>query len=1161
MSYIKEHFAKILDSYFGAKVSLSHEHIKSFNDFLETGLPNIVLNPVPDRVIRISGKDKKENTITMMLEFLDVIYEPPSCNEPGGTSTALFPQMCRVYNTTYTANVYATYHFKVEMIESGTQIPKLIIDLENPEQKILIGKIPIMVRSKLCTLNSPKSKEDLLALNEDYKDPGGYFIVKGKEYNIIAHENKNQIIFRNIDDINGKKVYTVWSQSKTDNNHEIPYYFTVRRLPNGNIDFNISISKGSKTYLPLKVLFLALGIPTDLEIFKKCSPYHYTDESDPILEAGLTLPYYKKIKHRKGNRKEEKILIEAKTQKDALKLIGETFRWTSYYGKAQTDDENIAFAENIVLSQQFLPHIGKGKDKFDKIVYASHMVRLLLLLTIGVIDEVDRDDFSNKLIYMSGELYGQLFKHCYSIAIQELTKSLRKEIETFDKNIQYDAILKMIMSEKAMDKIARQISTGEWPSSTDKDHPKKGISQFMERKCTENDLIDKQSEVILPVTEQKTSTVEIHKAHPTSLCYLDPNDTPDGKKVGIINHMSFMTEVATYVNPVTILNVLKNMKNVKPVDEKVMDNPDQGVKIFVNEVWKYVANEEDINMIAKDLREKRRMRIINMYTSIYVDYRLFEIKISTLGGRPARPLYIVEKGKIKMPESFTKDKHTWDEYIEQGYIEYLTPVEIQYNCYIAEDANCITWQTTHCEIDKAVMFSLSTATMPNAQTNQGPRLPLATQQLKSAITKPTNNFDKRWDKSILNQPATQRPITDTKITKHLGFERPGCNIKIVFTTGTTIQEDACMLNRKIHRTHCFDVINYKCYTYIVSSGKEQIKKPIPKETKNVKQPELYHAIDERGHPIVGSIVKKGDMLLGKVGVIKGIDKSKTDRMNYTDKSEAYKDTLDGVIVDYNIIEAEKKIVKIKIGIIRPVTCGDKFCSRHAQKAIVSYFQREENAMFNTKGETPTIFFNVCGIPSRMTVGHMIDTVCSTLGLHHMEFQDGTSFITSNVTEELLKKLKYLSLEELCSEVMYDPYTGEKIQNRVFSGYIFYERLKHMVADKMFASSDTIKSKKDKDPIKGKNGGGALKSGYMEFKALLSHGAMSVVKEMEYDKSDKFELFVDEETGLTTVGNPRKHSYKGRKLARIHVPWSTKMLDYYLQCVGIVMRYNLEGEYI
>lgn len=1152
----------IFDVFHDIKKGVSDAHIESFNEFLAVGLKNIVLNPVPGKVIKANGINKSTNDqVTMYLEFHDIYLDLPSYPNDNKTLIPLYPQMCRHESRTYHANLFVNYSFKVTVLEANTNHPKEVYTISEKEgQKIFIGKIPIMVKSDLCnTLKATPTQ--LKELNEDVNEQGGYFIINGKEYVIMFQENKCEKIYRNIDLVDAKAVYSCWIQSKQENTYEYPYYTILKLMPDKKIYSTISISKYTKAYIPIKVLFTALDIPSDEQIVELTCYGRYKKECEEILAQALTVEYHKKSK----DKNKAKEIIQANTKAEALFIVGDTLKHANYHKKKFDKQELIIFAESEILGRYLLPHIGKGSKQYEKIIFLSHMLHELLLMKIGVLPQLDRDDYSNKIAHTSGVLYGQLFKHFYDLEITDLINTLTKEAQAFSKEKKYSAILKTIFKEKHIKSVTEQISTGKWPAGGTKGfNLKEGVSQFIERKSGPGELTMAMYRVILPINSQKATTVDVHKTHSSQIGFIDHADSPDGKKIGIINHRAITCEVTGYVHPKNINSILSNYPDIVTPEEDVIYNLDKYTKIFVNENWNFCIAKEKINEIADYLRKKRRTLEIHKHTTIYVDYRLFEIKIYTDAGRFIRPLLVVSNGKIAILE--LKKITSWDSLLAGGYIEYLSPLELQYNCLVAEteeDFNkyIATTNITHVEIDRCVIFSQNTNAMPFANANQGPRLIFGNAMRKQSISRIATNETFRWDKSVLHMNYFQKPLVDTKTTKYIqNGNSPGINVRLAIFKDLYNFEDAIVCNKKVMLTnHTMEVNNYKVINETLESGHEKLMKPDPKLTKNYKYINSYDAIAPDGKPIIGALIKPGDIILGKVGLIgkSNAEKSGT-KFIYSDKSIVYGEGLPGIIYDYTIGKADKIKIKIKILIVRPLTLGDKMASRPAQKSTTGAIRNEEDLIFSTSGDVPTLLFNPHAIITRMTIGHLLDVVRSTKAANDCEFADGTPFAEENITENLIETLKELGFSEMCNEQMFDPFTGEPLECKIFTGLIYYERLKHLVADKIHGSSECQKNKKTGQPVKGKQKGGGIKFGYMEKNATAGYGAFQLLKETFNEKSDGYTLYIDNDTGLICPANENKDLYGSKNISRVKIPWSLAILEYYLMSVGIIMRFIPEA---
>jgi DNA-directed RNA polymerase beta subunit len=187
-------------------------------------------------------------------------------------------------------------------------------------------------------------------------------------------------------------------------------------------------------------------------------------------------------------------------------------------------------------------------------------------------------------------------------------------------------------------------------------------------------------------------------------------------------------------------------------------------------------------------------------------------------------------------------------------------------------------------------------------------------------------------------------------------------------------------------------------------------------------------------------------------------------------------------------------------------------SRHSQKGTVGQILDEADMPFTASGLRPDLIFNPHGIPTRMTMGQFLEMASNKLGVHLGAYTDATPFTTTNRVGELRAALIGNGFEPYGHEKLYNGMTGEIMEADIFMGPIYYQRLKHMVADKINSRNTGPKTLLTRQPTQGRGNEGGLRIGEMERDALTAHGMSKFLAESMMERADKATVQVDKDAG-------------------------------------------------
>lgn len=546
--------------------------------------------------------------------------------------------------------------------------------------------------------------------------------------------------------------------------------------------------------------------------------------------------------------------------------------------------------------------------------------------------------------------------------------------------------------------------------------------------------------------------------------------------------------------------------------------------IYVN--GNLVGFHADGEGLVARIREKRRMNELNYETNVFYNERTNEIFINTDAGRVRKPYVVVENGKSRLtPEILKKlqaGQLTWEHLIKMGVVEYLDAEEEE-NAYIALGEEEITPEHTHLEAVPSAIFGVTSSVLPYPEHNSGPRITMACSMAKQSLGIYATNFTQRFDTRSYIMYYPQQPIVQTDAYRVLGMEKKaaGQNFIVAITTykgynmGDGVVVNRSAIDRGLGRVMMFKT--YETEERLYPGGqKDKIEIPGP-DTVGFRGEDAYRHLDDDGIVHPESRVEGKAVLVGKTSPPRFLEEISVFGVVEEKKRESslsLKSGEKGIIDSVMVTEAPSgnRLVKIRVRSVKVPEVGDKFASRHGQKGVVGLVLSQEDMPFTKDGIVPDLILNPHAIPSRMTAGHLLETLGAKAGAMDGRIMDGTAF-TGNTEEDYVRVLKERGMDEYGEEWLYDGITGKKIKVKLFIGPVYYQRLHHLVSNKMHARSRGPVQLLTLQPTEGRAREGGLRFGEMERDCLIGYGASMVVRERLLEESDKTVQHVCQECGM------------------------------------------------
>ena len=1076
-------------------------------------------------------------------------------------------------------------------IENGVQKCHFVLD------KILLGRFPIMVQSDLCIL-SGLPKEMRFNLGECKNDIGGYFIIDGKEKVIIPQEKFGDNMLRVGKSTNPNFLYSAEIKSVSEDSSKpirslrIDIMAPTGVYSNNNIVVNIPMVRAP---VPLFIVFRALGFISDKEIIEMCLLKDIIKNNDDNL-----IDKFIPCIHDAG---------PIMTQKNALEYI-------AHLAKYKTIDNAL-----FILSEYFLPHIGET-NFIEKAYFIGYMVKRLLLVANGLEEPIDRDSYRYKRVELSGTMIYDLFREYFKKQSYEYFVGF-DSILTLNKGTyenQLDKLIKdnyqTVFKNRIVETGFKKAFKGNWGSEK---HTKRiGAVQDLTRLSFNSALSHLRKTNLQIGPGAKLVGPRVLNGSQWGL--LDPIDTPDGGNIGLHKQLSILTYVTRHVSRDRMVNWLFQNTDIKKLDTCTPAILSVLTKVIVNGYW--AGSVKDAIPVIKEIKFSRRTGLIPIYISACFDIKQNAIIIFTDGGRLCRPIFYRDDDTEQMSYlHLNKQKFKgWDNLV-YGFAEKRKDIERRFDgFYKPEDLYGITEKTletkkaileyldsneeetsliafkaethlsnkyTHCEIHESLIFGMMCNLIIYPHHNPATRNSFSCGQSKQAVSLYHTNYNMRMDKTavILNQG--QKPLIKSRYLEYINNEEnvygENAIVAIACYTGYNV-EDAVLINegalkRGLFRTTYFSV--YETHEEKIKTAEYEVDKKFTDiESKDdvvigKKLGYDYSKIDKYG------LVKEGTEITDETIII-GMTTTVPESDTLVDCSETTKKGQKGIVHKAFITDGEEgtRIAKIKIREERIPAIGDKMASRSGQKGTIGMIIPEQDMPFTRDGLRPDIIINPHAIPSRMTIGQLIECIMGKTCLHYGYHGDCTAFNSNgNQLFDFQKMLTKSGMHSSGNDILYNGMTGEQIKSEIFIGPTYYMRLKHMVKDKVNFRARGPMTELTRQPVSGRANDGGLRIGEMERDSIISHGATEFLKESMLVRGDQFYMAVCNKTGGIAIYNPDRNMFMspladgplkfvdsidglstnvehvtkfGRSFSVVRVPYVFKLFMHELQAMNVKM---------
>ena len=1206
----------VIDKLFDDNPNLlvSH-HLDSFNDFYNSGIKRIFKEKNPIRIVK--QQDPKTNEFHLKCNLYlggkngDKLYygKPIIYDDDERKEHFMYPNEARLRNMTYGITIHYDVDVEYFITQEGESVPTEPTRLMTLE-KVFLGRFPIMLMSDLCILNG-LTKQVRFEMGECRNDYGGYFIIDGKEKCVVSQEKFADNMIYVKDKVNEIYSHSADVRSVSEDASKPVRTVSVRIVtPSPNTTNNqivVNVPNVRKP-VPLFILMRALGVESDKSIIEHC-----------LLDLDKYSTY---------------IDLFIPSIHDANKIFNQevALKYIATFTKGKTIPHALE-----ILTNFFLPHVGE-MNFTDKAYYLGHMVKHLLMVFKGEIKPTDRDSFKYKRVELPGTLIYDLFKEYYTLQQRNIFQKIDKEYY-YKQGIYQNNFIGLIelnykefFSERIVESGFKRAFKGNWGSEA---HTKRlGVVQSLNR-LTYNSAISHLRKINLPL-DSSAKVVGPRLLHSSQWGLIDPVDTPDGGNVGLHKHMAMSAKITSGCSSYPIIKWLRRNIGMQLLSESTPFYISTMTKVFVNGNWVGVIGNPSEN--EKKLKNYRRSALISIYTSIHWNIKENTIYIYTDSGRLCRPIFYLDsdkKGNLKKPsydkkpilEKIETNNFTWEQLVS-GFAERKDKLFNIKNCKVYDKINDL-YETnnlddldvskavidyidtseeegslisigpehidkkpyTHLEIHPSLMLGVMGNQVVFPENNQLPRDLFACGQMRQAVSLYHSNYQTRFDKMGVVLNNGQIPLVKSRYLEKINNEQHpyGENvIAAIMCYGSYNVEDSILFNEGSIKRGLFRTTYYNMYETREESsrvGDTQINSHFANiENENVvglKPGFDYSNLDKYG------MIKENTLLDDKKVLIGKVTSNLTDPDTSIDASVFPKKGQAGYVDKAFITEGEEgfRLAKVRVRDERIPAIGDKFCSRCGQKGTIGLIIPEEDMPFTEDGIRPDIIVNPHALPSRMTIGQLIETLTGKACAMYGGFGDCTAFMNKGEkTKKFGELLTNVGYHSSGNQLLYNGQSGEQMYSEIFIGPTYYMRLKHMVKDKINYRARGPRTVLTRQTVQGRANDGGLRIGEMERDGIIAHGAAKFLQESMLIRGDEYFMAICNKSGMIAIYNESNNlfispyadgpirfsgtledglnienvSKYGRSFSVIRIPYSFKLLIQELQAMNVQLRLITEN---
>lgn len=1065
-------------------------------------------------------------------------------------------------------------------------------------RQVPLFRMPTMVGSDICHTHN---QLDFGACPYVF---GGYFIINGNEKVIIPQETLRSNYPYITTDKSKKSLYKAEIRSchESKMRSTSTLYISLSCTRNGTLPTIGVEVPFIKTSISLSQIFRMIGVDSQPDMRKYILAQHNSTKTHPYDH------YIRNIL------KDDQNELSIDELKDYIGKKGI---------KEQTKEKRIKYIDNI-FNNEFLPHVGlekTNKTREKKAYYLGYVIMKILRVYNKEEEPDDRDNYANKRLSTCDTLSGLLFRQSLRFFLKSFTTSIHKAVE----NNKYVFVIDNMKHSKRITAVFKYVlSTGKWGMSKG-GSSQNGVAQVLTR-MTPLSTLAHLRRINSPINRDGKLT-EPRQLHPSCWGLICSSESPEGPACGLVKNLALTSHVRVGYSSKYIIQLI--LPEITPLMEASCVEIQNGNWIIVNGKIIGLCDIHKTQSFVDYLRTMRRCFDIPYDTSITYKKKAREVQITLDSGCLSRPVFVLENiHKYQDIYKYYKDDlfSLWNRMMSEGVIEYIDKEE-ESTLRVA-----VLWQDfknvklsnemeyTHIEIHPIVILGLCASIIPFANFDQAPRVTYGSVMLKQGLGLPSLNFRDRCDAAPIHGLLyPQKPAVSTFMEKILNLDKIPWSENVIVAIGCFTgynQEDSIMFNedslqRGMLRSFMFKTI--KEIAKNVGSDQESFEIPDAKQVSGLKLGNFSKLNPEDALMDIGEKIKLNDAIIGKIMNAELLGNSQEEEiqqvnnlMNWNNRKDEPTKKDRSVIYKSNETARVDRILKtidqngapfvnLRYRCVRKPVIGDKFSSSCGQKGVISLTLPAHNMPFTQDGVVPDIIINPNCIPSRMTIGQLIEILLAKASVVKGQIGDGTPWhqmwdeLTSEFGLKVAEEIKSMSVMKLLNKIgdelhslgmerygnerMYNGITGELMKGKFFMGPCRYMRLKHMVIDKVHARMNGPRQILTRQPVEGRSRNGGLRFGEMERDMVISYGAPYFLQDRLLNNSDYYETVVCEKCGMLAIPEPIKPKHykqilgqESKPYCRVcetsnHVktvifPFAFKVMVQDMECFHVRMKFQL-----